>query len=134
MLATGNYQQYRDGWSIDMRVRDSRGRETTGSCFVETRSGDVSLYGFGWGNDGGGGDSDSTSFSPSTGPNTKADLVRNSASVALGVSTVTDRLALAGQQALAGFLHDSVLAFAPNTPDPTNVNYLVERFQASLSH
>ena len=54
VLATGNYQQYRDGWSIDMRVRDSRGRETTGSCFVETRSGDVSLYGFGWGNDGGG--------------------------------------------------------------------------------
>ncbi|MFN8611855.1 MAG: hypothetical protein U0931_30200, partial [Vulcanimicrobiota bacterium] len=39
-----------------------------------------------------------------------------------------------GQQALAGFLHDSVLAFAPNTPDPTNVNDLVERFQASLSH
>lgn len=57
VLATGNYQQYRDGWSIDMRVRDYRGRESTGSCFVETRSGDVSLYGFGWGNDGGSGNS-----------------------------------------------------------------------------
>src|SRR5512141_614848 len=54
VLATGNFRQYREGWSIDMRVRDSRGREATGNCFVETRSGDVSLYGFGWGNDGGG--------------------------------------------------------------------------------
>ncbi len=54
VLATGNFRQFREGWSIDMRVRDNRGRETTGSCFVETRSGDVSLYGFSWGNDGGG--------------------------------------------------------------------------------
>ena len=57
VLATGNYQQYREGWSIDMRVRDSRGRESTGSCFVETGSGDVSLYGFAWGNDSGGSNS-----------------------------------------------------------------------------
>jgi hypothetical protein len=57
VLATGNYRQYREGWSIDMRVRDGRGRESTGSCFVETRSGDVSLYGFGWGSDNGGANS-----------------------------------------------------------------------------
>lgn len=53
VIDTGNFQQYNDGWSLDLRVRDSRGRESTGNCFVETRSGDVSLYGFGWGNDGG---------------------------------------------------------------------------------
>lgn len=49
VLETGNFQQLRDGWSIDLRVRDSRGRTQQGSCFVETRSGDVDLYGFGWG-------------------------------------------------------------------------------------
>jgi len=58
VIDTGNFKQYADGWSIDMRVRDSRGRESTGSCYVETRTGNVSLYGFGWGNEGG----DSSSF------------------------------------------------------------------------
>ncbi len=41
----------RDGWSIDLRVRNQRGQVTNGSCFVETRTGDVNLYGFGWGYD-----------------------------------------------------------------------------------
>jgi hypothetical protein len=57
VLSTGNFQQYRDGWSLDLRLRDARGRESTGSCFVETRTGDVSLYGFAWGSDGGSGES-----------------------------------------------------------------------------
>jgi hypothetical protein len=51
VLDTRNFQQVRDGWSIDMRVRDARGKVLDGSCFVETRSGDVTLYGFGWGYD-----------------------------------------------------------------------------------
>jgi hypothetical protein len=51
VLDTRNFQQFRDGWSIDMRVRNSRGQVTDGSCFVETQSGDVTLYGFGWGYD-----------------------------------------------------------------------------------
>ncbi len=51
VLDTTNFQQFRDGWSIDLRVRDMRGRVSRGSCFVETRSGDVNLYGFGWGYD-----------------------------------------------------------------------------------
>ena len=49
VLDTGNFQQFRDGWSIDLRVRNQRGQVTNGSCFVETRTGDVNLYGFGWG-------------------------------------------------------------------------------------
>jgi len=49
VLETGNFRQMQDGWSIDLRVRDSRGRIQQGSCFVETRTGDVDLYGFGWG-------------------------------------------------------------------------------------
>lgn len=49
VLETGNFRQMQDGWSIDLRVRDSRGRVQQGSCFVETRTGDVDLYGFGWG-------------------------------------------------------------------------------------
>lgn len=57
VLDTSNYQQFREGWSIDMRVRDMRGRTSNGSCFVETRSGDVNLYGFGWGFDDAGDDS-----------------------------------------------------------------------------
>jgi hypothetical protein len=56
VLDTGNYQQFREGWSVDMRVRDMRGRSFSGSCFVETRSGDVNLYGFGWGYDDAGDD------------------------------------------------------------------------------
>jgi hypothetical protein len=50
-LDTSNFQQFRDGWSIDLRVRNQRGQVTNGSCFVETRTGDVNLYGFGWGYD-----------------------------------------------------------------------------------
>ena len=51
VLDTGNFVQLGDGWSIDMRVRNQRGQVTNGSCFVETRTGDVNLYGFGWGYD-----------------------------------------------------------------------------------
>ena len=51
VLDTGNFQQFREGWSIDLRVRNQRGQVTNGSCFVETRTGDVNLYGFGWGYD-----------------------------------------------------------------------------------
>jgi hypothetical protein len=51
VLDTGNFQQLNDGWSIDLRVRNQRGQVTNGSCFVETRTGDVNLYGFGWGYD-----------------------------------------------------------------------------------
>jgi hypothetical protein len=49
VIDTRHFQQFRDGWSIDLRVRDMRGRLTEGSCFVDTQSGDVNLYGFGWG-------------------------------------------------------------------------------------
>ena len=51
VLDTSNFKQFRDGWSVDMRARDTRGRVSQGSCFVETRTGDVNLYGFGWGYD-----------------------------------------------------------------------------------
>jgi hypothetical protein len=51
VLDTSNFQQLREGWSIDLRVRNQRGQVTYGSCFVETRTGDVNLYGFGWGYD-----------------------------------------------------------------------------------
>ncbi|MBP6105589.1 MAG: DUF3011 domain-containing protein [Steroidobacteraceae bacterium] len=51
VLDTSNFQQLHDGWSIDLRVRNQRGQVTNGSCFVETRTGDVNLYGFGWGYD-----------------------------------------------------------------------------------
>jgi hypothetical protein len=59
VLSTGNFQQSRDGWQLDIKARDHRGKVTDGTCFVETRSGDVSLYGFGWG---GGGTVDSFEF------------------------------------------------------------------------
>ena len=52
VLSTGNFQQSRDGWQLDVKARDHRGKVTDGTCFVETRSGDVSLYGFGWGGGG----------------------------------------------------------------------------------
>jgi hypothetical protein len=48
VIDTYNFQQSREGWSIDLRARDRRGRNVQGSCFVYTRTGDVSLYGFGW--------------------------------------------------------------------------------------
>lgn len=51
VLDTGNFKQFGDGWSLDMGVRDVRGRVSRGSCFVEAGSGEVSLYGFGWGYD-----------------------------------------------------------------------------------
>ena len=56
VLDTSNFQQFRDGWSIDLRVRNQRGQVTNGSCFVEIRTGDVNLYGFGWGYDDNGDD------------------------------------------------------------------------------
>ena len=49
VISTGNFEQARDGWQLDITARDHRGRVASGTCFVETRSGDVSLYGFGWG-------------------------------------------------------------------------------------
>jgi len=52
VLSTSNFEQSRDGWQLDIRARDQRGRVTDGTCFVETRTGDVSLYGFGWGGSG----------------------------------------------------------------------------------
>ena len=57
VLDTSNFQQFKEGWSIDLRVRNQRGQVSNGSCFVETRSGDVNLYGFGWGYDDEGDDS-----------------------------------------------------------------------------
>lgn len=51
VLDTTNFQQMRDGWSIDLRVRNQRGQMTNGSCFVESRTSEVTLYGFGWGYD-----------------------------------------------------------------------------------
>jgi hypothetical protein len=51
VMDTGNFKQSGDGWLLEMQVRDVRGRVSRGSCFVETGSGDVSLYGFGWGYD-----------------------------------------------------------------------------------
>jgi hypothetical protein len=47
VLSSSNFQQLRDGWQIDLKVRDSRGSVSDGTCFVETRTGAVSLYGFG---------------------------------------------------------------------------------------
>lgn len=55
VLSTSNFRQYSDGWSMDMLVRNQQGRQSSGSCFVETSSGVVSLYGFGWDGQGAGG-------------------------------------------------------------------------------
>jgi hypothetical protein len=55
VLSTRNYQHLRHGWSMDIEVRDQRGRVQSGTCFVEAESGDVSLYGFGWSGGGSGG-------------------------------------------------------------------------------
>ena len=52
VLSTSNFEQSRDGWQLDIRARDQRDRVSDGTCFVETRTGDVSLYGFGWGGSG----------------------------------------------------------------------------------
>lgn len=47
--STGNFQQFKDGWQVEVKARDQAGRTVNGTCFVETRTGDVNLYGFGWG-------------------------------------------------------------------------------------
>lgn len=49
VVATGNFQQLKDGWQLEIKARDQGGRTVSGTCFVETRDGDVTLYGFGWG-------------------------------------------------------------------------------------
>jgi len=49
VLSTGNFQQFKDGWQLDLKARDHGGRNVNGTCFVETRTGDVALYGLGWG-------------------------------------------------------------------------------------
>ena len=62
VLATRGFQQHKDGWSLELQARDYAGRVSWGSCFVETRTGDVSLYGFGWGSSVGGGGSSPYEF------------------------------------------------------------------------
>lgn len=52
VLATSNFRQLSDGWQLELRVRDQKGRVSEGTCFVETRSGDVTVYGLGWGGSG----------------------------------------------------------------------------------
>lgn len=52
VVSTGNFEQSRDGWQLDVKARDHKGRIIGGTCFVETRTGDVNLYGFGWGGSG----------------------------------------------------------------------------------
>jgi hypothetical protein len=49
VLEAGDPRDHKDGWSIAMRLRGSRGEVSTGSCFADARTGNVSLYGFGWG-------------------------------------------------------------------------------------
>ena len=49
VVGTANFKQLKDGWQIDVTARDQGGRTASGTCFVETSSGDVNLYGFGWG-------------------------------------------------------------------------------------
>ncbi len=43
-----------------MRIRDSQGRVATGTCHVDSRTGAVSLRGFGWGDGAGGGGANMT--------------------------------------------------------------------------
>ena len=54
VLDTREFKQFDDGWSLDLEVRDMRGRVSRGTCYVESRTGEVSLFGFGWGYDDGG--------------------------------------------------------------------------------
>jgi len=49
VVSTGNFRQLKDGWQLSVTARDQAGRTVSGACFVETRTGDVNLYGFGWG-------------------------------------------------------------------------------------
>lgn len=51
IVDTRNMRQAGDGWTMDITVRDRRGRTAEGSCFVETRTGDVTLFGLGWGDE-----------------------------------------------------------------------------------
>jgi hypothetical protein len=51
VVDTRNMRQAGDGWTMDITVRDRRGRTAEGSCFVETRTGDVTLFGLGWGDE-----------------------------------------------------------------------------------
>ena len=37
VLDTGNFRQFNEGWSIDLRVRDRRGRAASGTCFAISR-------------------------------------------------------------------------------------------------
>ena len=64
VLTTRNFHKDGDGWSLEMQARDFRGQVTWGRCFVENRSGDVSLYGFGWGGSDAGGTFDFYCASP----------------------------------------------------------------------
>ena len=70
----------------------------------------------------------------STGHISYARLVENAANGAL-LGAALNKVGLQGdvEEALAGFLHDSAVEFAPNTPDPTNLEYLVGRFQAAMN-
>lgn len=43
-----NYRQGRDGWTLDLVVRNRRGETVQGSCFVDGRTGEATLYGIGW--------------------------------------------------------------------------------------
>jgi hypothetical protein len=45
VLNTVNFQQYANGWRLDLGVRDPHGQATTGICLVAGRSGQVSLQG-----------------------------------------------------------------------------------------
>lgn len=54
VVNTSNYKQYRDGWSMNMTVRDNAGRQQSGTCYVDNRTREANLYGFGWGNTGSG--------------------------------------------------------------------------------
>jgi hypothetical protein len=47
VVSTSNFQQSKDGWQLEVQARDQAGRNVNGSCFVATRSGDVTLFGFG---------------------------------------------------------------------------------------
>ena len=49
VLEAGDPRDHRDGFSLGMRLRAWRGEVSTGTCFVDLRTGNVSLYGFGWG-------------------------------------------------------------------------------------
>ncbi|MGI9246879.1 MAG: DUF3011 domain-containing protein, partial [Steroidobacteraceae bacterium] len=49
VIDTRNYRQLREGWTMDLVVRNRRGATAQGSCFVDGRTGEATLYGIGWG-------------------------------------------------------------------------------------